>query len=134
MFDVTRSSVVSSPLELSSKLNATSGNLLPNPTIYRQFVGKLNYLTHTRPDLSFVVLKLSQSMQSPRLSHFTAALRVLRYLKSDLVQGIILNSSPSLNLVAFCDADWASCLEIRRSGSGFYIALGALPISWKFKN
>lgn len=72
-------------------------------------------------------------MQSPRLSHFSTALRVLCYLRSDPGQRIILNSNPTLDLLAFCDADWASCPETQRSVSSFYITFGGLPISWKSK-
>lgn len=72
-------------------------------------------------------------MQSPKIYHLTSALRVLRYLKTNPGQGIFLNTNPSPKLVAFCDADWASCPETRWSVSGFYIALGGSPISWKSK-
>lgn len=79
------------------------------------------------------MLKLSQYMHQPRCSHFSTTLRVLRCLSLDPGQGIILNSDPSLSLLAFCDSDWASCHDSRRSVSEFYISLGGFPISWKSK-
>lgn len=124
---------VSLPLDPYSKLQADMGEPMPDPIIYRHLVGKLNYLTNTRSDLSFAVLCLSQYMQRPCMSHYSAALRVLRYLRTDPSQGIFLNAHPSFDLLAFCDANWAACRDSRRSVSGFFITLGGAPISWKSK-
>ncbi|XP_019252680.1 PREDICTED: uncharacterized protein LOC109231476 [Nicotiana attenuata] len=124
---------VSSPLDPYSKLHAELEPPIKDPTLYRRLVGKLNYLTNTRPDICFVVLCLSEFMQRPSLSHFSAGLRVLRYLRSDSGQGILLSSAPSFDLVAFCDADWAAYKDSRRSVSGFFITLGGASISWKSK-
>nr|XP_016514702.1 PREDICTED: uncharacterized mitochondrial protein AtMg00810-like [Nicotiana tabacum] len=124
---------VSSPLDPYCKLHADLEPPMEDPTLYRRLVGKLNYLTNTRPNICFAVLYLSQFMQRPFLSHFSAGLRVLRYLRSDPGQGILLSSAPSFDLVTFCDADWAACKDSRRSISGFFITLGGVPISWKSK-
>ncbi|XP_070032876.1 uncharacterized mitochondrial protein AtMg00240-like [Nicotiana tomentosiformis] len=132
-FDVSHLPCVTSPLDPCSKLQAENGPLMDNPTIYRHLVGKLNYLINTRPNLSFAVLTLSQYMQCPCLSHFFAALRVLKYLSVDPGQGIFLSAKPYFSLLAFCDADWASCKDTCRSVSGFFITLGGSPISWKSK-
>lgn len=72
-------------------------------------------------------------MQRPCLVHFTFALRVLWYLRANPGQGHFLNAKPSLSLLAFCDADWATCRDTRRSTSGFFISLRGSPISWKSK-
>lgn len=82
-FDVSHLARVSSPLDPASKLQADDSQPLHNPTVFHHLVGKLNYLTNTRHDLSFAVLTLSQYMRKPCVFHFTAALRVLRYLSSD---------------------------------------------------
>nr|XP_018632447.1 secreted RxLR effector protein 161-like [Nicotiana tomentosiformis] len=124
---------VSSPLDPYFKLQAEQGPPLEDPIIYRHLVSTLNYLTNTRPDLSSVVLCLSRYMQRPCFSHYSVALRVLRYLRTDPSQGIFLSADPSFDLIAFCDADWAVCRDSRRSVSGFFITLGRAPISWKSK-
>ncbi|XP_026440714.1 uncharacterized protein LOC113339695 [Papaver somniferum] len=72
-------------------------------------------------------------MQSPRVSHWEAALRVLRYLKGHPVQGIVLRKDSALQLTAYCDFDWASCPLSRRSLTGYFIFLGGSPISLKTK-
>lgn len=72
-------------------------------------------------------------MQSPCLEHFTVALRVIKYLQKHPCQGIFVSTTPSFSLIEFCDADWATCKETRRSMSGSFICLGGSPISWKYK-
>ena len=56
------------PMDPNVKLYEDQGELLSNLEIYR-LVGKLNYLTITRLDISFVVSVLSQFMKDPRLPH-----------------------------------------------------------------
>jgi hypothetical protein len=52
-------------LEVNLKLRHKEGDLLSNPSLYRQLVRSLNYLTITRPDISFAVQQVSQFMQAP---------------------------------------------------------------------
>ena len=121
------------PLPLHCKLTIDEGDLLPDPSSYRTIIGKLNFLTHTRPDLSYTVQVLSQFMQSPRTSHFIALEHTLRYLAGSSGQGILLQGNASLSLQAFSDSDWASCPFTRRSVTGYMLLFGASPISWKSK-
>lgn len=72
-------------------------------------------------------------MQRPHHAHLLAAYHVLRYLLSDPGLGIFLNSSLYFTLLAFCDSEWSSCPDSRKSVSGFYISLGGSSISWKSK-
>lgn len=120
-------------LDTHVKLVADKGDLLPNPDACRRLIGQLIYITITRPDIAFSVQLLSQYMQSPTNVHLQAAKRLLRYLKSAPSQGILLASTCTTKLTPFCDSDWASCPDSRKSTTGFCILLGDSPISWKSK-
>lgn len=121
------------PIEQNHRLAHASGNLLSNPESYRRLVGRLIYLTVTRPDLAYSVHILSQFLQAPRQEHFEAAVRVVRYLKGSPGQGILLRADSSLSLTGWCDSDWAACPLTRRSLTGWIVFLGHSPISWKTK-
>lgn len=58
---------------------------------------------------------------------------MVRYLKKNPGQGILLRSDSALQLEGWCDSDWASCLLSRRSLSGWFVLLGLSPVSWKTK-
>lgn len=124
---------VVTPLPLHTKLHHDSSPPFPNPTLYRSLVGKLNFLTHTRPDLSYSVQTLSQFMQTASNLHYQALLHTLNYVHSTIDQGILLKATDSITLQAFSDSDWAACLDTRRSVTGYLLLLGNSPVSWKSK-
>jgi len=82
---------VSCPLKLPSTTTDPS-IVLTNATTYRKLVGKQNYLTNTRPDISYAVQYLSQFLQTPTQHHLDAALHTLRYLNRDFSQGLLFNN------------------------------------------
>lgn len=124
---------VATPLPLHCKLTPNEGELLQDPSYYKTIIGKLNFLTHSQPDLSFAVQILSHFMQTPRLAHLQALEHTLRYLKGTSGQGILLNASGPMRLQAFCDSDQASCPFSRRSVIGYMVLLGSSSINWKSK-
>ena len=130
-FDISKRT--KTPLPANVKLLNDEGEVYSDPSHYRCLIGKLNFLTHTRPDLSFSVQTLSQFLQQPRLPHVQALTHVLRYLNHTSGQGILLQAAPQLTLHAYSDSDWASCPNTRRSIAGYVMLLGQSPISWKSK-
>jgi hypothetical protein len=130
---LTDNKAVDTPLELNVKLRSTDGELVSDPTLYRQLVGGLIYLTITRPDISYAVHVVSQFMTSPRTVHFAAVLRILRYMRGTMHQGLLMSFSSKLELNAYSDSDWAGDVTDRRSTTGFCIFLGDSLISWKSK-
>ena len=129
--DVTKAA--KTPLPSNIKLMIDEGELYTDPEHYRKIVGKLNFLSHTRPDLSFSVQTLSQFMHQPRMHHVQALNHVLRYVSHTMGQGIILNATYNLILTTYSDSDWASCPNTRRSVTGYILLLGESPVSWKSK-
>ena len=102
---------------------------------YREAVGSLIYaMTCTRPDICYIVTKLSQNLSKPLVAHWTAVKHVLRYIKGTLDYELCYRKCDSnLRLIGYSDADWASSCDDRRSISGYCFSLtdnGPL-ISWK---
>jgi len=129
----TISRTTSTPLPLQCKLLPDEGPLLEDPSQYRALVGKLNFLTHTRPDISFAVQTLSQFLQNPRTPHLHALLHTLAYVQGTMNQGILLKGDSHLSLQGYSNSDWDACPSSRRFVTGYLILLGSSPISWKSK-
>ncbi|KAJ0587122.1 putative RNA-directed DNA polymerase [Helianthus annuus] len=127
---------VSVPIEqsslITSKLEKNQQDL-KNITGFQKLIGKLIYLSLTRPDISYTVQFLSQFMHKPKEVHLNLALRLLRYLKRNPGKGLTFKKSNKLNLYGFADSDWAKCLSTRKSVTGFCIFLGECLVSWKSK-
>ncbi|XP_060185157.1 uncharacterized mitochondrial protein AtMg00810-like [Lycium barbarum] len=100
---------------------------------YQRLIGKLLYLTITRPDISFGAQTLSQFPQAPKKSHMDATLRIVRYIKNQTGQGLLLSNKFKSDVTTFYDADWAACPITKRSVTSFIIKLGNSPVSWKSK-
>ncbi|KAM3320566.1 putative mitochondrial protein like [Capsicum chacoense] len=120
------------PLELNVKYRREEGGL-PDPTIFRQLVGSLNYLTITRPDISFAVQQVSQFMQAPRHLHLVVVCLIIRYLRGTSNRGLFFPSGSPIRLNAFSDSDWAGCSDTRRSVTGWCMFLRESLIYLKSK-
>jgi hypothetical protein len=123
---------LSTPINPNHKLCAESGDPV-NKETYQRLVGRLIYLCHTRPDISYAVSVVSRYMHDPRSGHLDVVYRILRYLKSSPGKGLMFKSHGHLNIEGYCDADWASCLDDRRSTSGYCVFVGGNLVSWRSK-
>jgi histone deacetylase 1/2 len=123
------------PLATSESLARDAGAVLSTDDAfrYRSVVGGLQYLTLTRPDISFAVNKVCQYLSQPTEVHWEAVKRILRYVKGTLQVGLQIRRSPSSVISIFTDADWAGCVDDRRSIGGFAVFVGPNIISWSSK-
>ena len=80
------------------------GELFEDPERYRRLVGKLNFLTVTRPDIAYSVSVLSQYMSSPTISHWAAVEHILCYLKEAPGCGILYKKHGHTKIECFSNA------------------------------
>jgi len=123
---------VNFPMEQNVKLS-NEGELLKDPSPYRRLVGRLIYLIVTHSDITYSVHILSRFMHAPHKPHMEAVMRIFRYLKNNLSQGLFFSSQNDLSLRAFCDLDWGGCPISRKSTTGYCVFLGSSLISWRTK-
>ncbi|XP_028191519.1 uncharacterized protein LOC114377278 [Glycine soja] len=124
---------ISSPMVSNCNLSKHSVDAFHDPFLYRSIVSALQYATLTRPEFSFAVNKVCQFMAAPLDSHWTVVKRILRYLKGALFHGLLLQPASTNNplaIRAFCDANWASDVDDKRSTSGTAIFLGLNLVFW----
>lgn len=121
-----------SPCPSGSKLYRYASSPLPDPTMYIQAVGALQYCTLTRPEIAYSVNQLCQHLHAPSSTHCFSAKRVLRYLRGSPDHGLYYTKS-HLQLNAVRDSDWAGCPDDRRSTTSFAVFLGDCLISWSAK-
>lgn len=107
----------------------TAGVQFSDPTLYRSLVGALQYLTITRPDLSYVVNQVSQFLHPPTVDHYQDLKQILRYVKITLSYGLQFRRRHSSSILGYSDADWARCIATRRSTYGYSIFLGGNLVS-----
>ncbi|GAB2282717.1 hypothetical protein Dimus_039558 [Dionaea muscipula] len=132
-FGLQHSKPILSPLAAGVQLFKGDSALLPDPTLFRQMVGSLQYLTLSRPDLAHAVSHVCQFMHSPTVRHMEAVKRIFRYVKGSTNLGLHISPGSPYSLRAYSDADWAGCPDTRRSVTGYTLFFGPNLVSWGSK-
>ncbi|KAM0055871.1 putative RNA-directed DNA polymerase [Helianthus debilis subsp. tardiflorus] len=121
------------PMMANQKLFMEEKAELADKERYQRLVGKLIYLSHTRPDIAYVVGVVSQFMHQPQVAHMEAIWRIIRYLKGTTGYGVLFQPNKHLEIQAYIDADWAGDKGDRRSTSGYSTLVGGNLVTWRSK-
>lgn len=123
----------STPVDTKSKLGAASGTPFTDPYHYRSLAVALQYLTFTRPDISYAVQQICLFMHNPMDVHMHALKRIVHYFKGTLSYNLHLYPSSTSTLISYTDADWGGCPDTKRSTSGYCVFLGDNLLTWSAK-
>lgn len=121
------------PIVTGLKLSKDDKGTEVNPTLYKKLVGSLMYLTATRPDIMYGVSLISRFMESPKVSHWQAGKRILRYVSGTKNYGIQYSSSKEFKLIGYTDSDSVGSIDDRKSTSGYVFHFGTGVVSWSSK-
>ena len=124
---------IDTPIEVNHGLAFFSDQIPTNKERYQRIVGRLIYLTHTRPDLAYAVSVVSQFMHNPSDQHMNAVNRILAYLKSAPGKGVLFSKHEHFDVVGYTDSDFAGSKLDRKSTSGYLAFVGGNLVSWKSK-
>lgn len=124
---------VDTPMDPTIKLGAKENCAPVDKGRYQRLVGKLIYLSHTRPDIGFAVSMVSQFMNNPNEEHMEAVYRILRYLKLTPGRGLFFEKNQRRDIEVFSDADWAGSVQDRRSTSGYCTFVWGNLVTWRSK-
>jgi hypothetical protein len=124
---------VITPMQTSCKLSKDDDSKSTDQRQYRSMIGSLLYVTASRPDVMQAVGQVARFQAAPKESHVLAVKRIFRYLKGTEEFGLWYPKGKDLSLMAYTDADWAGCIDDRRSTSGAAFYLGECLVSWLSK-
>ncbi|RVX01701.1 Retrovirus-related Pol polyprotein from transposon RE1 [Vitis vinifera] len=124
---------IDTPMDSQKKLGIEKESTPVDRGRYQRLVGRLIYLSHTRPDIGFAVSAVSQFMHSPTEEHMEAVYRILRYLKMTPGKGLFFRKTENRDTKVYSDADWAGNIIDRRSTSGYCSFVWENLVTWRSK-
>ena len=117
-------------------LNQCPKNDLENESMknipYASVVGNLMHAqVCTRPDIAYAVGVLGRYQSNPGVDHWRAAKKVMRYLQGTKDYMLMYRQTDNLDLVGYSDADFAGCVDSRKSTSGYIFIMAGGAVSWR---
>jgi hypothetical protein len=123
----------STPIDPNLRLGKAEEDAVVDRKMYRCLVERLIYLSHTRPNIAYVVSVISQFMHSLKEVYLQAAHRLLQYLKGIPGKCILFKRNEGLVLEAYTDVDYTGSIVDRRSTFGYCTLLGRNTVTWRSK-
>jgi len=106
---------------------------LDDPGRYKRLIGKLIYMTVTRPDITFIVGVLSKFMHEPKEAHWSAALRILAYCKSCPGKGLVYKKYRHVHISGYSDSGYDGDRGNKKSTIGCCTFVGRNFMTWRSK-
>jgi len=124
---------VDTPIVQNHRLREYPDQTPTNKGRYQRLVGKLIYLSHTRPDIAYAVSVVSQFTHNPSEDHMDVVVRILRYLKASPRKELMFSKNSHLEISGYTDADRAGSISDRKSTSGYFMFVGGNLVTWRSK-
>jgi Reverse transcriptase (RNA-dependent DNA polymerase) len=121
------------PMVQNVKLCVDPDQIPTNKDQYQRIMGKLIYLSHTRPDIAYAVGVVSQFIHNPKEEHIEAVTRILKNLKGTPGKGITFEKYGHANIEEYLDADWVGNVVDRKSTARYFIFVGGNIVTWRSK-
>nr|KYP39692.1 Retrovirus-related Pol polyprotein from transposon TNT 1-94 [Cajanus cajan] len=121
------------PIEMNHSLAIYPDQIETDKHRYQRLVGKLIYLSHTRPDIAYSVSIVSRFMHSPSEEHMTTVYRILKYLKGSPGKGLLFSKNDRACIKGYTDSDWAGDKTTRQSTSGYFTFVEGNLVTWRSK-
>ena len=98
-----------------------------------RFIGKLIYLIVTRPDITFAVGILSRFMHQLREAHWSAALKVLAYIKSCPGKCLVYRKHEHVIISGYSDSGYTGDIGDKKSTTRYCTFVGENTMTWRSK-
>jgi len=99
---------------------------------FQSVIGSLLYLMlGMHPDITFMVIKMSQFSANPSQDHFEKAMYIMHYLMGTQNYYVAYDGSLNEGLIAHTNSDWAGDPIKCQSTTGFFASLSSSIVCWQ---